>query len=77
MTAAENLDELCKHIRRPSLGCNATAVLKTLIERGVRITPTYPANAVLASKETLELLLKQGWDINALRRPKLDGEPFM
>ena len=77
MTAVENLDELYKHVRRFAHKHDAIAILKNLIESGVHITHTSPADTVLASKETLELLLTQGWDINALRYPNADGVPFM
>ena len=56
---------------------SAIAVLNNLIGRGVNVTPQRTSELKGASKETLELLLEQGWDINRRGNASYDKEPFM
>lgn len=79
MTAAEDLKEFYSHASLIATKNNATAILNNLIERGVRVTPRWPSNAIDASKGTLELLLAQGWDINERGGSvnRRADEPFM
>ncbi|KAF1959972.1 hypothetical protein CC80DRAFT_490008 [Byssothecium circinans] len=77
MTAPENLETFYDHVRLDATKNDATAILNSLVERGVSITPRWPRDAVHASKETLEFLLAQGWDINARPDSGNNREPFM
>jgi len=77
MTAVGNLKAFYNDARIDATKNNATAILNNLIERGVRVTPRRPTDATGASKETLELLFAQGWDINARGDLVNHKEPFM
>ena len=77
MTAAVELKNFYAIARSDAIGNNAMAILNDLIKRGVRVAPQWPSDAIGASKETLEFLLTQGWDINARGDSPNDKEPFM
>ena len=77
MTAKEDLTSFYNDASGKAIQNSAIAILNNLIERGVGVTPRWPMEAWGASKETLELLLAQGWDINGQGRSPNDREPFM
>ncbi|KFY81731.1 hypothetical protein V498_08699 [Pseudogymnoascus sp. VKM F-4517 (FW-2822)] len=77
MTAAVDLDNFYAIARSDAIGNNAMAILNDFIKRGVRVAPRWPSDAIGASKETLEFLLTQGWDINARGDSPNDKLPFM
>ncbi|OBT81589.1 hypothetical protein VE02_09999 [Pseudogymnoascus sp. 03VT05] len=77
MTAAGDLESFYNIARYSAIRNNAMAILNDLIERGVRVTPRWPSDAKGASKETLEFLLAQGWDINAQGDSGNHKQPFM
>jgi hypothetical protein len=58
---------------------NATNVLKYLVKHGVQAWALWPLSVTGATKETIEILLAHGWDINT-RMVSVSGgnsEPFM
>lgn len=57
-------DKFHDHIRSDAFRTNASAVLRSLLDRGISILPTSPRDLDAPSTETLELLLHHGWDIN-------------
>ncbi len=61
--------------RNAAMENNETVILNNLIERGVRVVQ-WSMDAMHAWKDTLELLLAQGWDINSRADPAIDNEPF-
>lgn len=77
MTAAGDLNDFYTVARSNAIQNNAMVILNDLIERGVSVAPQRPSNAKGASKETLEFLLTQGWDINARGDSPNDKLPFM
>lgn len=77
MTAAGDLMDFYAVARSNAIRNNAMAILNDLIERGVRVAPRWPSDAMGASKETREFLLTQGWDINARGDSPHNKEPFM
>ncbi|KFY40192.1 hypothetical protein V495_05572 [Pseudogymnoascus sp. VKM F-4514 (FW-929)] len=77
MTAKEDLQAFYNDIRREATRNSAIAILNSLIERGASVIPQWPFDARGSSKETLELLLAQGWDINSQGVSPNDKEPFM
>lgn len=77
MTAAGDLKDFYTVARSNAIRNNAMAILNDLIERGVSVALQRPSNAKGASKETLEFLLTQGWDINARGDSPNDKLPFM
>lgn len=60
----EDLKYLYKIARHTATQDSAITVLNNLIGWGVDVLPMWPSAPKGASKETLELLLQQGWDIN-------------
>ncbi|OBT63843.1 hypothetical protein VE03_06645 [Pseudogymnoascus sp. 23342-1-I1] len=76
-TNKEDLKHFYKSTRATAIQNSAIAILNNLIRRGVDITPQWPSQPRGASQETLELLLEQGWDINARGDASYDREPFM
>ncbi len=76
MTAKDDLKEFYNDASREATQNSAIAILNNLIERGADVTLRWPSDAKGASKETLELLLAHGWDINARDSPH-NREPFM
>lgn len=76
-TNKEDLKDFYKTTRATATQNSAITILNNLIGRGVDVTPQWPSEARGASKETLELLLEQGWDINARGDLSYDRQPFM
>lgn len=77
MSLAADLDSLYGVVRQLATRDNATAILHNLIDRGVSIVPRFPPDALSASKQTLELFLAHGWDINARAETPDAAQPFM
>lgn len=77
MTTAGDLEDFYRVARLTATRDNAMAILNDLIKRGVRVVPWWSLSVVGASKETLEFLLAQGWDINARGDSSNDKQPFM
>lgn len=77
MTASKDRETFFEQARRAATKYNARKILKRLIEEGRDIKPRRPYEALGATKETLELLLEQGWDINERPLNGNDQEPFM
>ncbi|KFZ04093.1 hypothetical protein V502_10415 [Pseudogymnoascus sp. VKM F-4520 (FW-2644)] len=77
MIPKEDLKAFYKDASLEATRNSAIAILNNLIKRGADVRPRWPSHAKGASKETLELLLAHGWDINARADSPHNREPFM
>lgn len=77
MTAEDDIKSFYNEARQIAIQDSAITILNNLIERGVSVMPRFPTEPMGASKETLEFLLAQGWDINGQGPSPNDKEPFM
>jgi hypothetical protein len=79
-TADDDLDFIYKVTRRSAIRKNASAVLNSLVERGVSFADTSSLEAWgdgHASPATLEFLLAHGWDINTRAYHGSEAKPLM
>jgi hypothetical protein len=80
MTEADNLDSFYRQAIRSSIRHNAITVLKQLINRGVSVQDLIGSDVAGTCKTktaTVELLLENGWDINARGKVGSSAKPFM
>jgi Arc/MetJ family transcription regulator len=79
MTAADNLEAFYHQALRAAVRYNATLVLQQLIDLGVSVHDLIGSEVAGNGKTntaTIELLLENGWDINARGKINADSEPF-
>lgn len=61
----EDIQKLYHRITYQAIRCNATRIIKELFSKGINLVPHIPTFMADATTETLQILLDNGWDINA------------